>query len=283
MKLFGIIGQGIKNTVESIVLWINNTNHLKYSQMGRNIVMILIIIFLYELIKNLVVFESLPLYIQLITGVVFSIAFIILLVIERKNESLRKEIRTDEMIRAVMEGIDAEREKDRIKNQERYDKTSEIEDKARGLTRSLITSLNAEVATCELLHNTDVWDGGVHCRYYDEAYSSTKEGVFFNARIFQNMPTSIFPIVSYIEKCDYLYLPVEELKKIDMAYTKEIEENNYKYFAMKFMRRSNGKPLGILTCSWKENNGEFMPSEEVIRYKMKITAAKLEAILDLEG
>ena len=45
MKLFGIIGQGIKNTVESIVLWINNTNHLKYSQMGRNIVMILIIIF----------------------------------------------------------------------------------------------------------------------------------------------------------------------------------------------------------------------------------------------
>ena len=283
MKLFGIIGQGIKNTVESIVLWINNTNHLKYSQMGRNIVMVLIIIFLYELIKNLVVFESLPLYIQLITGVVFSIAFIILLVIERKNESLRKEIRTDEMIRAVREGIDAEREKDRIKNQERYDKTSEIEDKARGLTRSLITSLNAEVATCELLHNTDVWDGGVHCRYYDEAYSSTKEGVFFNARIFQNMPTSIFPIVSYIEKCDYLYLPVEELKKIDMAYTKEIEENNYKYFAMKFMRRSNGKPLGILTCSWKENNGEFMPSEEVIRYKMKITAAKLEAILDLEG
>ena len=283
MKLFGIIGQGIKNTVESIVLWINNTNHLKYSQMGRNIVMILIIIFLYELIKNLVVFESFPLYIQLITGVVFSIAFIILLVIERKNESLRKEIRTDEMIRAVREGIDAEREKDRIKNQERYDKTSEIEDKARGLTKSLITSLNAEVASCELLHNTDVWDGGVHCRYYDEAYSSTKEGVFFNARIFQNMPTSIFPIVSYIEKCDYLYLPVEELKKIDMAYTKEIEENNYKYFAMKFMRRSNGKPLGILTCSWKENNGEFMPSEEVIRYKMKITAAKLEAILDLKG
>ena len=283
MKLFGIIGQGIKNTVESIVLWINNTNHLKYSQMGRNIVMVLIIIFLYELIKNLVVFESLPLYIQLITGVVFSIAFIILLVIERKNESLRKEIRTDEMIRAVREGIDAEREKDRIKNQERYDKTSEIEDKARGLTKSLITSLNAEVASCELLHNTDVWDGGVHCRYYDEAYSSTKEGVFFNARIFQNMPTSIFPIVSYIEKCDYLYLPVEELKKIDMAYTKEIEENNYKYFAMKFMKRSNGKPLGILTCSWKENNGEFMPSEEVIRYKMKITAAKLEAILDLEG
>lgn len=283
MKLFGIIGQGIKNTVESIVLWINNTNHLKYSQMGRNIVMVLIIIFLYELIKNLVVFESLPLYIQLITGVVFSIAFIILLVIERKNESLRKEIRTDEMIRAVREGIDAEREKDRIKNQERYDKTSEIEDKARGLTKSLITSLNAEVASCELLHNTDVWDGGVHCRYYDEAYSSTKEGVFFNARIFQNMPTSIFPIVSYIEKCDYLYLPVEELKKIDMAYTKEIEENNYKYFAMKFMRRSNGKPLGILTCSWKENNGEFMPSEDVIRYKMKITAAKLEAILDLEG
>lgn len=283
MKLFGIIGQGIKNTVESIVLWINNTNHLKYSQMGRNIVMVLIIIFLYELIKNLVVFESLPLYIQLITGVIFSIAFIILLVIERKNESLRKEIRTDEMIRAVREGIDAEREKDRIKNQERYDKTSEIEDKARGLTRSLITSLNAEVASCELLHNTDVWDGGVHCRYYDEAYSSTKEGVFFNARIFQNMPTSIFPIVSYIEKCDYLYLPVEELKKIDMAYTKEIEENNYKYFAMKFMRRSNGKPLGILTCSWKENNGEFMPSEDVIRYKMKITAAKLEAILDLES
>ena len=49
------------------------------------------------------------------------------------------------------------------------------------------------------------------------------------------------------------------------------------------MRRSNGTPLGILTCSWTDNNGEFMPSEEVIKYKMKITAAKLEAILDLEG
>ena len=283
MRYFGIIGQGVRNIIESFILWINNTKNLKYSQMARNIVMIFCVIFIYELVKHLVLFESLPISIKLLIGAIFTFAFIILLIIERNNETLRKALRTDEIIKAVRQGIDAEREKDKAISQERYDKTSEIEDKARSLTKSLITSLNAEVATCELLHNTDVWDGGVHCRYYDEAYSSTKEGVFFDARTYQRMPTSIFPVVSYIEKRDYLFLPTERLKKIDMAYTKAIEENGYKHLAMKFMRRSNGKPLGILTCSWRDTNGEFMPSEEVIKKRMKITAAKLEAILDLEN
>lgn len=283
MKYFGIISQGIRNVIESFILWINNTNNLKYSQMARNIVMILVVMFIYELVKNLVLFESLPIYVKLIIAAVFVLFFIILLILERKNDSLRKESRTDEIIEAVRKGIDEERKKDKAINQERYDKTSEIEDKARSLTKSLITSLNAEVATCELLHNTDVWDGGVHCRYYDEAYTSTKEGVFFNARSYQRMPTSIFPIVSYIEKADYVFLPTEELKKIDMAYTQSIEEGNYRYLAMKFMKRSNGKPLGILTCSWRDTNGEFMPSEDTIKSKMEITSAKLEAILDLEN
>lgn len=283
MKYFGIIGQGVRNIIESFILWVNNTKNLKYSQMARNVVMIFVVIFIYELVKHLVLFEALPIYIKLLVTAIFVLAFIILLIIEKANESIRKETRTDEIIKAVRKGIDAAREKDKAISQERYDKTSEIEDKARSLTKSLITSLNAEVASCELLHNTDVWDGGVHCRYYDEAYSSTKEGVFFDARSYQRMPTSIFPIVSYIEKRDYVFLPTERLKKIDMAYTKSIEEGNYRYFAMKFMRRSNGKPLGILTCSWRNTNGEFMPSEETIKKKMKITAAKLEAILDLEN
>ena len=283
MKYFGIIGQGIRNIIESFILWINNTKNLKYSQMARNIVMIFCVVFIYELVKHLALFEALPISIKLLIGTIFIFAFIILLIIERKNEEIRKENRTYEIIEAVKMGIDAEKEKDKAISQERYDKTSEIEDKARELTKSLITSLNAEVATCELLHNTDIWDGGVHCRYYDEAYSSTKEGVFFDARSYQKMPTSIFPIVSYIEKRDYLYLPIERLKKIDMAYTKSMEEGNYKFLAMKFMRRSNGKPLGVLTCSWRDTNGEFMPSEEVIKKRMKITAAKLEAILDLEN
>lgn len=281
MNPFETISQGIKNITESFILWINNTKNLKYSQMARNVVMIFVVIFIYELVKHLVLFEALPIYIKLLIAAIFVLVFIVLLAIERKNDSLKKESRTEEMIMAVIQGLDEEKKRSKAENQEKYDKTSEIEDKARELTKSLITSLNAEVATCELLHNTDIWDGGVHCRYYDEAYSSTKEGVFFDARSYQKMPTSIFPIVSYIEKRDYLYLPIKELKKIDMAYTRSMEEGDYKYLAMKFMRRSNGKPLGVLTCSWRDTEGEYMPSEDVIKKRMKITAAKLEAILDL--
>ena len=139
MKYFGIIGQGVRNIIESFILWINNTKNLKYSQMARNIVMIFCVIFIYELVKHLVLFEALPISIKLLIGAIFTFAFIILLIIERNNEILRKETRTDEIIKAVRQGIDAEREKDKAISQERYDKTSEIEDKARDLTKSLIT------------------------------------------------------------------------------------------------------------------------------------------------
>ena len=56
MRYFGIIGQGVRNIIESFILWINNTKNLKYSQMARNIVMIFCVIFIYELVKHLVLF-----------------------------------------------------------------------------------------------------------------------------------------------------------------------------------------------------------------------------------
>ena len=183
---------------------------------------------------------------------------------------------------AVMSAIKQEKKTEKESSERVYEQTSKIEDSARELTKSLIGKLNADVSTIEMLHNKDLYDGGVHCRYYSECYPSMRDGIFFDAKQYQRMPTSVLPIISYMEKNEYLFDSIDNLKKIDMGYAKAVEAQDNHHIALKFMHRKNGKPLGILTCTWRQGLGENLPDEENIKKEMNSIASKLELLLDLE-
>lgn len=204
------------------------------------------------------------------------VAFIIgIIVIAYEDYSHKRTMST------LLEALKKEKEKEKEYNEKIYEQTSTIENEARAMTKSLLTSLNADISTVEMLHNKDIFDSGVHCRYYDECYCSTRDGVYFPAQNYQKMPTSVLPFVAYMEDKEYLYTSVEDLKSIDMGFSLIVENLDNHHIALKFMRNKEGKPLGILTCAWKDNS-ITMPSEDTIKEKMNCTAAKLELLLDIK-
>lgn len=271
MRILYTIGHNIKNIVTSLLMWFNDIKKLDYTDIVKNFVVALLGFFVVYLTININTIKEPIIY--GICGVVSMFVIIMFLKDSKKKEQ--------EMAMAMRIAIRNEKNEIKRKKDEAYDKTSEIEDKARELTSGLISSLNGDISTVEMLHNSDVYDGGVHCRYYDESFPSTREGVFFDALKYQKMPTSVIPLVNYMEKKDYWFTDVETLKKIDMSYAMNIKNYKTHHIAFKFMKKKNGRPLGILTCSWNKGVGELVPNKGTIEDKMRITAAKLEAILDI--
>ena len=271
MHILDTIRRNIKNIVTSLLIWLNDIKKLDYTDILKNFVVALLGFFVVYLTININTIKEPIIY--GICGVVSMFVIIMFLKDSKKKEQ--------EMTMAMRIALRNEKNEIKRKKDEAYDKTSEIEDKARELTSGLISSLNGDISTVEMLHNSDVYDGGVHCRYYDESFPSTRDGVFFDALKYQKMPTSVIPLVNYMEKADYLFTDVESLKKIDMSYAMNVEDYKTHHIAFKFMKKKNGRPLGILTCWWNEGVGELMPKKEIIEDKMRLTAAKLEAILDI--
>ena len=159
--------------------------------------------------------------------------------------------------------------------------TGEIEVEARQYTKNLINDLNGDVGTVEMLHNNIKYAGGLHKRFYDETFVSTKDGVYYDATLYQNLPTSIFPIITYIEENKYGFFTIEELKKIDAGYAYTLSESKCHHLAMMFMKTKTGEPLGILTCTWREGTGDIMPNENEIKLKMTEISSKLETLLNV--
>ena len=271
MHILYTIGRNIRNIVISLLIWLNDIKKLDYTDIVKNFVVALLGFFVVYLALNIDNIKE-P-FVYVMGGVVSMFVIIMFLKDSKKKEQ--------EMAMAMRIAIRNEKNEIKRKKDEAYDKTSEIEDKARELTSGLISSLNGDISTVEMLHNSDVYDGGVHCRYYDESFPSTREGVYFDALKYQKMPTSVIPLVNYMEKKDYWFTDVETLKKIDMSYAMNIENYKTHHIAFKFMKKKNGRPLGILTCWWNKGVGELVPNKGTIEDKMRLTAAKLEAILDI--
>ena len=271
MHILYTIGRNIRNIVISLLIWLNDIKKLDYTDILKNFVVALLGFFVVYLALNIDNIKE-P-FVYVMGGVVSMFVIIMFLKDSKKKEQ--------EMTKAMRAALRNEKKEIKRKKDEAYDKTSEIEDKARELTSGLISSLNGDISTVEMLHNSDVYDGGVHCRYYDESFPSTREGVYFDALKYQKMPTSVIPLVNYMEKKDYWFTDVETLKKIDMSYAMNIENYKTHHIAFKFMKKKNGRPLGILTCWWNKGVGELVPNKGTIEDKMRLTAAKLEAILDI--
>lgn len=185
---------------------------------------------------------------------------------------------------AVLEAMQLHKKKEEQRDKECYALTSEIEDEANNLTDYLRDALHCDIVTIELLHNTEKYIGGYHKRFYDESFPSinTAEGVTFNYKDFQCIPTNIFPIIGYLLKVRYKWFSsIEEVDKIDAGYTHILKEHKSTALGMRAMKTSKGEDLGILTVSWREDHKERIPEEDIIQERMIEVASKLEILLDM--
>lgn len=188
------------------------------------------------------------------------------------------------MIGAVLEAMQYQKQKEKQKDKECYAQTSRIEDEANELTDLLKDSLHCDVVTVELMHNTEKYIGGYHKRFYDESFPSvnTVEGITFDYKNYQCIPTNLFPIISYILKNKFEWFPnMESVSKIDAGYAQILQ--NYKCIAlgMRGMKTSKGEDLGILTVTWREGHEDRIPEPSIIQEKMTEIASKLEVLLDM--
>lgn len=184
------------------------------------------------------------------------------------------------IMKAVLEAMQQQKRKDK----ECYAQTSRIEDEANDMTDYLREALHCDVVTVELMHNTEKYIGGYHKRFYDESFPSvnTAEGIQFNCKDYQCIPTNLFPIIGYMLKNKFEWFPnIREVRKIDAGYAKIL--NDYKCIAigMRAMKTSRGEDLGILTVTWREGHEDRIPGLQVIQEKMTEIAAKFEILLDM--
>lgn len=188
------------------------------------------------------------------------------------------------MMGAVLEAMQYQKQKEKQKDKECYAQTSRIEDEANELTDLLKDSLHCDVVTVELMHNTEKYIGGYHKRFYDESFPSvnTAEGIAFDYKNYQCIPTNLFPIISYILKNKFEWFPnMESVSKVDAGYAQILQ--NYKCIAlgMRGMKTSKGEDLGILTVTWREGHEDRIPEPSIIQEKMTEIASKLEVLLDM--
>lgn len=185
---------------------------------------------------------------------------------------------------AVLEAIQQQKEEERQKDRECYAQTSRIEEEANALTDYLRELLHCDVVTIELLHNTEKYIGGYHKRFYDESFPSVNsaEGVVFNYKDFQCIPTNIFPIIGYILKNKFKWFSsIKDIVKVDAGYARIVKENKFIAMGMRAMKTSKGEDLGILNVTWQEGHEDRIPEIEVIQERMTEVASKLEVLLDM--
>lgn len=188
------------------------------------------------------------------------------------------------VMNAVVVAIQEQKKQEKQKDKECYAQTSKIEDEANGLTDYLRDALHCDVVTIELMHNTEKYIGGYHKRFYDESFPSvnTAEGVTFNYKDFQCIPTNIFPIISFMLKNKFQWFPnMEEVSKIDAGYGRILKENKCIALGMRAMKTTKGEDLGILTVTWREGHEDRIPEIDIIQEKMTEIASKLEVLLDM--
>lgn len=188
------------------------------------------------------------------------------------------------MMGAVMEAMQYQKQKEKQKDKECYAQTSRIEDEANELTDYLRDSLHCDVVTVELMHNTEKYIGGYHKRFYDESFPSvnTAEGVYFDYKNYQCIPTNLFPIIGYILKNKFDWFPnMKEAAKIDAGFTKILRDYKCIALGMRGMKTSKGEDLGILTVSWREGHEDRIPELSIIQEKITEVASKLEILLDM--
>lgn len=185
---------------------------------------------------------------------------------------------------AVLEALQQQKQNERKKDKECYAQTSKIEDEANELTDYLRDALHCDVVTIELLHNTEKYIGGYHKRFYDESFPSVNnaEGIVFNYKDFQSIPTNIFPIIGHMLKAKFKWFSnMEEVEKLDSGYARILKENKCISLGMRAMKTSKGEDLGILTVTWREGHGDRIPEESTIQERMTEIASKLEILLDM--
>lgn len=188
------------------------------------------------------------------------------------------------MVGAVLDAMQYQKQKEKQKDKECYAQTSRIEDEANQLTDYLRDALHCDVVTVEMLHNTEKYIGGYHKRFYDESFPSvnTAEGVYFNYKDFQCIPTNLFPVIGHILKNKFRWFSsMKEVASIDAGYAQILNDYNCIALGMRSMKTSKGEDLGILTVTWRKGHEDRIPEESVVLEKMTEIASKLEILLDM--
>ena len=188
------------------------------------------------------------------------------------------------MMGAVLEAMQYQKQKEKQKDKECYAQTSRIEDEANQLTDYLKDCLHCDVVTVELMHNTEKYIGGYHKRFYDESFPSvnTAEGITFDYKNYQCIPTNLFPIISYILKNKFEWFPsMKSVSKVDAGYAQILQNYDCVALGMRGMKTSKGEDLGILTVTWRKGHEDRIPEIDVIQDKMTEVASKLEMLLDM--
>lgn len=187
-------------------------------------------------------------------------------------------------VNAVLTAMQQQKQEERQKDKECYAMTTRIEDEANELTDYLRDALHCDVVTIELMHNTEKYIGGYHKRFYDESFPSvnTAEGVYFNYKDFQCIPTNLFPMINYILKNKFKWFSsMEEVADIDAGFAQILKDYKCIALGMRAIKTPEGEDLGILTVTWREGHEERIPEYSVIQEKMTEIASKLEILLDM--
>ena len=181
--------------------------------------------------------------------------------------------------------IHTEREKAEIADSLSYSITDEVEKRVNEEAEELRLALDADRVIISIFHDNLKTTTNLHFRFFSECYEKVcyDRGIPEIAESYQNIRTSLFPIMSYLSQNRELYTTPKEVGNIDRRYANRLEEENVGWVGLRFLRNKHGIEIGIISVAWSNNNLNNMPKKEKIQESLTKGSIRLESLLDLES
>lgn len=164
-----------------------------------------------------------------------------------------------------------------------YDLTDDVETSVNNEIENLRLTLNADRVVISIFHDNLKTTTGLHFRFFSECYESVcyDRGIPEIAQNYQNVRTSLHPMVTFLGKHKIVIANTDEMEKIDKRYAHSMMVEDSYLSGLYFLRSESGKEIGILVVSWTVDNKKLVPSKEVIEANLTKYGVKLESLLDL--
>ena len=223
----------LKSVTDSLWKWISNVKTLNYHTIVKNFIVAILIFIVYFFFVHMEALTAIPSITLSIIGGLLLIFIVIQYVSESKsqNKVMLKEHRLLESKEKLSDELDAAMEK-------------------------AVYRLKCSRIMVHSLHNGIHSFGGLPFK----RSSVIKETVNFDANVeymadaYQNQLLSLYKFPSLLAKKEFMYLTLDELKKVDYKYYCQMKMSADSVFIAVPLKNVYNMGIGYVTCGWKDKD-----------------------------
>ena len=180
----------------------------------------------------------------------------------------------------MMDRREAQKEALLSQNMDHRIETSHILD---SLNTVLQMKMDADRVMTAEFHDDLKNTGGSDCLFFSERHevvNSTRNIPYVTLnKAYDDRSCADYPIIYRLKRRRYFIGSVEDMRNIDRRYANRMEEDSMGHCGVIYFHLPDGRPLLMLSASWRKGNEQFAPSEAEFKDALYNIGAQEAAIL----